>query len=100
MEKFGTATLQSDLMKVRKANSNAKVGQFEQEKLWFGTYFDLIEGVTIAGLVSLCYDKAVSTSRGERRLHAASARSRVKLRVSRCSRGLGHARGLSSKNTL
>lgn len=44
MEKFGTATLQSDLMKVRKANSNAKVGQFKQEKLWFGTYFDLIEG--------------------------------------------------------
>ena len=35
----------------------------------------------------------------ERGLHAASTRSRVKLRVSECSRGLGHARGLGSENT-
>ena len=46
-----------------------------------------------------CYDKAVSASRGERGLRAASARSSVKLRVSGCSRGLGHARGLGSENT-
>ena len=48
---------------------------------------------------ALCYDKAVSASRGERGLRAASARSSVKLRVSGCSRGLGHARGLGSENT-
>ena len=46
-----------------------------------------------------CYDKAVSASRGERGLRAASTRLRVKLRVSGCSRGLGHARGLGSENT-
>ena len=38
--------------------------------------------------------------KGERGLHAVSARSRVKLRVSECSRGLGHTRGLDSENTL
>ena len=49
--------------------------------------------------VSDCYDKAVSASRGERGLRAASTRLRVKLRVSGCLRGLGHARGLGSENT-
>ena len=38
------------------------------------------------------YDKVVSASRGERGLRTASARSRVKLRVSGCLRGLGHAK--------
>ena len=47
-----------------------------------------------------CYDKAVSTSKGECELCAASMRSRVKLRVSECLRGLGHTRGLDSENTL
>ena len=46
-----------------------------------------------------CYDKVVSASRGERGLRAASTRLGVKLRVSGCSRGLGHARGLSNENT-
>ena len=46
-----------------------------------------------------CYDKVVSTSRGERGLRAASMRSSVKLRMSGCLRVLGHARGLGSENT-
>ena len=54
----------------------------------------------VLGSQKRCYDKAVSTSRGERGLCTASTGSRVKLRVSGCSRGLGHARGLGSENTL
>ena len=38
-----------------------------------------------------CHNKAVSASRDECGLYAASTRSRVKLRVSRCLRGLRHA---------
>ena len=51
-------------------------------------------------LASMCYNKVVSTSRDEHRLHAANMMSRVKHRVSRCLRGLGHTRGLGGENTL
>ena len=54
---------------------------------------------SMCAIVSDCYDKAVSASRGECGLRAASTRLRVKLRVSGCSRRLGHARGLGSENT-
>ena len=47
---------------------------------------------------TMCYNKVVSASRDECGLHTTSTRLRVKLRVSRCSRGLGHARGLGSEN--
>ena len=49
---------------------------------------------------ALCYNKVVSTLRDEQRLHAASMRAGVKHRVSECLRGLGHTKGLGSKNTL
>ena len=88
---------------------SAEVIRYESPSSEVTEYGSLMSGITIycydkavsasRGECGLCYDKVVSTSRSERGLRAASTRLSVKLRVSECSRGLGHARGLGSENT-